>query len=257
MTSRFPRPATGRAAALVPVLILLLWSAAATHAAELRIAVAANFAVPAEAIAKAFETESGTKVSMSSGSSGALFAQITQGAPFSVFLSADAARPERLESQGLGVAGSRFTYALGRLVLWSRDQDLITGNGSVLRTGSYTHLAIANPATAPYGAAAMDVLAALGATHAVGDRLVTGQSVAQAFGFVESGNAELGFVALSQVQNAGEGSRWLVPESLYTPIRQDAILLDADNDEARAFMDFLKSTQVREIIAQFGYSLAE
>ncbi len=245
--------------AIAPLLLALglLSPGATVIAAELRVAVAANFAVPAEAIARAFTEKTGTEVSISTGSSGALFAQITQGAPFSVFLSADAARPERLESQGLGVAGSRFTYALGRLVLWSRDPDLISGDDSVLRTENYTHLSIANPESAPYGAAALEVLKALGILTAVDDRLVTGQSVAQAFSFVESGNAELGFVALSQIPKTDEGSRWLVPDNLYAPIRQDAVLLDANDDQARAFMDFLKSTQVREIIAQFGYNLAE
>lgn len=256
MMSRFPSRVL-RMVAPVLLALALVSTGALAFASELRIAVAANFAAPAEAVARAFTEKTGIAVSVSTGSTGALFAQITQGAPFSVFLSADSARPQQLEYQGFGVAGSRFTYALGQLVLWSRDPDLITGNGSVLRSGSYTHLAIANPETAPYGAAAMEVLTSLGAVHAVGDRLVTGQSVAQAFSFVESGNAELGFVALSQVEQAGEGSRWLVPKSLYTPIRQDAILLDADNDQARVFMDFLKSTQVREIIARFGYSLAE
>ncbi len=225
------------------------------EAAKVNVAVAANFTAPAEAIAKAFKEKTGTPVAVSAGSSGALFAQITQGAPFAVFLSADAARPQRLEEEGFAVAGSRFTYALGKLVLWSTDPDLVQGEQTIFRTSSFTHLAIANPETAPYGAAAMQVLAALGVTDAVTSRIVTGQSVAQAFAFVESGNAELGFVALSQLAGTDEGSRWLVPETLYAPIRQDAVLLDGANDAARAFLDFLKGAEARGIIGQFGYNL--
>lgn len=238
-------------------LLALLAGLTPAVAGELRIAVAANFAAPAEDLAAAFEAETGTRVTVSTGSSGALFAQITQGAPFAIFLSADAARPAALEDQGLAIAGSRFTYALGKLALWSKDADVVDADGAVLKTGTFTHLAIANPETAPYGAAAIETLDALGVLPAVESRLVIGQSVAQAFQFVESGNAELGFVALSQLGGDAGGSHWLVPSVLYQPIRQDAALLVSNNPDADAFIAYLKGTQAREIIAGFGYDLDE
>jgi molybdate transport system substrate-binding protein len=257
-----PRPFSGIRIAALWLTVVLLGTAgllSSSDAADLRIAVAANFAEPAEALAAAFETKSGIAVSVSSGSSGALFAQIAQGAPFAVFLSADSGRPAELEAQGHAVGGSRFTYALGTLVLWSADTTLIDGTSNVLGTDRFSHLAIANPETAPYGAAALEVLAALGLTETVRERIVTGQSVAQTFQFVQSGNAELGFVALSQLVNEGGGSQWQVPSDLHQPIRQDAVLLTdaAENPVALAFMAFLKGPEAREIIAQFGYGLPE
>ena len=237
------------------VLAIICGVAAPVQGGELRIAVAANFAVPAETLAAAFEAETGTSVSVSSGSSGALFAQITQGAPFAIFLSADAARPKALEDQGLAIAGSRFTYALGKLALWSAEDGVVDDEGAVLRTDRFSHLAIANPETAPYGTAAIESLEALGVLPEVEARLVIGQSVAQAFQFAQSGNAELGFVALSQLGNAAGGSHWLVPSDLYQPIRQDAVLLVSNNPDADAFIAYLKDSEAREIIAGFGYDL--
>lgn len=224
---------------------------------EVRVAVAANFGAPAEALAQAFAEETGHTVSISTGSSGALFAQITQAAPFAVFLSADEERPKALVDQGFAIAGSQMTYALGRLVLWSADPGLVDADGDVLTTDSFAHLAIANPETAPYGAAAMDVLDARGLADALSDRLVTGESIAQAFAFVRSGNAELGFVAASQVASETGGSAWPVPAEMHAPIRQDAVLLEAGNPAAEAFLDFLGSRKAREIIANFGYDLPE
>ena len=249
--SDFARPILGA----VALIAVLTGPALPVEAGELRIAVAANFAVPAQALAAAFEAETGTQVSVSTGSSGALFAQITQGAPFALFLSADAARPKALEEAGLAISGSRFTYALGKLALWSKEADVVDANGAVLKTGTYTHLSIANPETAPYGTAAIETLEALGVLPEVEARLVIGQSVAQAFQFVQSGNAELGFVALSQLGGAAGGSHWLVPAALYRPIRQDAVLLVSNNPDADAFIAYLKQTEAREIIAGFGYDL--
>ncbi|MBU1174591.1 MAG: molybdate ABC transporter substrate-binding protein [Alphaproteobacteria bacterium] len=246
-----------RVAAPVVASLVLLIAGSPAFAADLRVAVAANFGAPAQQLAEAFEAETGTRVAISTGSSGALFAQITQGAPFAILLSADEARPKALVDQGFAVKGSQFTYALGRLVLWSPDAELIDSSPAILETDRFSHLAIANPQTAPYGAAAMEVLGALGLEEELAVRIVTGESIAQAFGFVQSGNAELGFIASSQLATAGGGSIWIVPEELHAPIRQDAVLLEAGNDDAKAFLDFLRSSKGREIVAQFGYGLVE
>lgn len=229
-------------------------------AGDVQVAVAANFAAPMQRIVAAFERDSGHKVLVSTGATGKFYAQIRNGAPFDVFLAADASTPARLEAEGATVAGSRFTYAVGKLVLWSARADYVDGEGAVLRQGGFAHLAIANPKTAPYGAAAMQVLERLGLAEALAAKLVTGESIAQAHQFVASGNAELGFVALSQVMvdgKLGSGSAWPVPAELYAPIRQDAVILSrgADNAAARALIDYLRGEAARAIIRAFGYDL--
>lgn len=243
----------GRRAGLAATLFLL------THhdlpAAEITAAVAANFVEPARALARAFEDETGHRLTISFGSTGQLYTQITQGAPFDLFLAADRARPEKALEKGLAVAGSRFTYAIGRLVLFSADDDLIEGRGS-LASGRFERLAIANPATAPYGAAAIETLEALQLHDALAERLVRGTNIAQTFQYVISGNAELGFVSLSQVIDIGEGSRWLVPRELHTPLAQDAVLL-ASSAPARDFLSFVASPEGRDIITAFGYGVPD
>ncbi len=192
---------------------------------------------------------------LSFGSSGQLYAQIAQSAPFEIFLSADAERPRKAVDDGLSVAGSRFTYAIGKLVLWSKDSDLVKGE-ETLRGGAFGKLAIANPVGAPYGAAAVETLKGLKLDAALQPKLVQGNNIAQTFQFIDTGNAELGFVALSQLAGKSEGSRWMVPQSLYAPIHQDAVLLKtgASNEAASAFMTFLKGPDARAIIERYGYA---
>ena len=227
-------------------------------AVEANVAVAANFTGAAEELAAAFKAESGDEVVLSFGATGALYTQIAQGAPFDLFLAADEERPQRAVDDGLGVAGSLFTYARGKLVLYSATLDVSSGIG-VLQSGAFEHLAIADPETAPYGAAARHVLRVLGIHDAVAPKLVTGENIAQTLLFVESGNAEIGLVALSQVINKTGGSRWLVPPGLYRPIRQDAVLLrrGTANEAALGFLEFLKGPLARAIIERHGYGLAE
>ncbi len=245
------------AATVVAALVL---STGPVRAGEASVAVAANFLRPLRALAATFREETGHALRISAGSTGALYAQIRNGAPYEVFLAADAARPMRLEAEGLAVPGSRFTYAVGRLALWSPDARLIGGDGAaVLRQGDFRHLAIAEPKTAPYGRAAKEALGTLGLWDALESRLVRGLNVAHAFQLVATGNAELGFVALSQVsgpEDGVRGSRWQVPAGLYRPIRQDAVLLarGAGNPAAKALMAFLKGPTARETIAAFGYA---
>ncbi len=230
-------------------------------AAEATVAVASNFVHPIEALETLFAAHTGHRLRISSGSTGQLYAQILSGAPYDLFLAADQHRPRLLEERGLTVPGSRFTYAVGLLTLWSADAGRIDEAGpAVLRRGDFRHLAIANPELAPYGLAARQVLQAFGLWDALAPRLVRGQSIAQAFQFVVTGNAELGFVARSQVlspRNRTPGSRWDVPESLHAPIRQDAVLLARarDNAAANAFMEFLRSTKAAALIRSFGYDL--
>jgi len=217
--------------------------------------VAANFVEPARAIAARFEAATGHKVSLSVGSSGQLYAQIANGAPFDVFLSADADRPKRAEAAGLAVPGARFTYAVGRLVLWSKDPRLVDSQGAVLSRGRFGRIAIADPTTAPYGLAAMQTLRRRGGDHRLSSRLVTGMSITQAYQFVDTGAAELGFVALSQVIGHNQGSRWIVPAADHAPIDQQATLLrtGAANPAAQGFLRFLKTPEARAIIRRHGY----
>jgi molybdate transport system substrate-binding protein len=236
------------------VLVTLLGAQAAL-AAEVHVAVATNFRATMDALAARFAAHGEHTVVVSAGSTGSQYAQIVNGAPFDAFFAADAKRPELLERSGAGIAGSRFLYAVGRLALWSPQAGYVDGAGKVLETGSYRHLSIANPELAPYGAAARDVLRARGSWDLVRPRLVQGQDIGQAFNFVATGNAELGFVALAQITRPGiarEGSWWVVPESLHAPIEQHAILL-RDSPGARAFLEFVRSEEARAIIRSYGY----
>jgi molybdate transport system substrate-binding protein len=208
-----------------------------------------------DTLVERFEKESGHTVLVSSGSTGGHYAQIKNGAPFDAFFAADTERPRLLETEGLAVPGSRFLYAVGRVALWSARADYIDADGNVLETGGFRHLAIANPELAPYGAAARDVLTARGLWDGIQSRLVMGQDIGQAYSFVQTGNAELGFVAWSQLKQPNgviAGSYWLVPESLHRPIEQEAVLL-RDVPAARALVEFVKSAEAREIIRSYGY----
>lgn len=241
-------------------LLAGLTCSASALAEDVQVAVAANFSAPLQAIARAFEQDSGHRLVASFGASGQLYAQIQHGAPYEVLLSADASTPAKLESAGAGVPGSRFTYAIGSLVLWSAQEGYVDANGEVLERNQFQHLAIANPKAAPYGLAATQVLDRLGLNEALAGKLVEGQSITQALQFVSTGNAELGFVALSQVYQDGRlasGSAWVVPDDLYEPIRQDALLLKRgeDNPAARALLEYLQGPQAAEIITSYGYKL--
>ncbi|MFC7049414.1 molybdate ABC transporter substrate-binding protein [Emcibacter nanhaiensis] len=229
-----------------------------SHAGEVTVAVASNFTGAMKEIAGAFEKQSGHRVKLSFGSSGKFYAQIRNGAPFEVFLSADQAKPAALDKDGLTVAGSRFSYAIGALALWSSDAKVVDNGGGILKRGTFRKIAIANPKLAPYGVAATQVLDALGLTDIVRGKLVMGENISQTFQFVGSGNAEIGFVALSQVMQGNKvkaGSAWIVPPELYQPIRQDAVLLKRGeaNEAAGALLSFLRSEQAGRIITSFGY----
>ena len=236
------------------LLALAVLAPAPAHAGTVTVAVAANFTTAAEDLAPLFKAATGHEVIYSFGATGQLYAQISQGAPFEVFLAADDERPAMAVAEGLGVDGTVFTYAVGALALYSSMLDLADGR-AVLEAGSFDKLAIADPETAPYGRAAIEVIAALGLATAIMPRLVTGENITQALQFVESGNAELGFVAMSQV--VGRPDVWLVPADLYAPIRQDAVLLEAgaDNPAAKAFLDFLRGEQARAVIEAAGYAV--
>jgi len=231
--------------------------AAHAMAADVPIAVAANFTEPAKDIAAAFEKKTGNHVVMTFGASGAFFSQIEQGAPFEVFLSADAERPTKLEADGFGLKGTRFVYAYGQLVLWSPTPGLVDPQGVVLSRGNFDHLSIADPAAAPYGAAAVETLKKLNLYDKLQPKIVKGASIAQAFAFVQSKAADLGFVALSQVIKSTGGSEWIVPHDDYTPIDQQAILLKpgAADPAAKAYIDFLKSPEALAIIKSYGYEV--
>lgn len=229
------------------------------HADTVSVAVAANFTAPMQKIAAAFEVDTGHKAELSFGATGKFYAQITHGAPFQVLLSADDTTPARLEREGKAVAHSRFTYAIGTLVLWSAQPGTVDAKGDVLKSGDFKHLAIANPKLAPYGAAALQVMEKLGVATALQPRLVQGENIAQTFQFVSTGNAQLGFVALSQVMADGtirSGSAWQVPASLHEPIRQDAVLLmpGKDSAAASALLTYLRGRKARAIIQSYGYS---
>ncbi|MFO1134934.1 MAG: molybdate ABC transporter substrate-binding protein [Rhodoblastus sp.] len=244
-----------RLAAFVGVVLALL-SGASAQAGTTNVAVAANFTEPAKEIAGLFKAKTGHEALLSFGASGQFYAQITQDAPFQVFLSADDKRPKDAVAAGLAVADSRFTYAIGKLVLWSRSLDLAKGD-ETLKANAFSKLSIANPTAAPYGAAAVETMKALGVYAAIEPKLVQGNSIAQAFQFVDTGNAELGFVALSQLASTSAGSRWVVPQALYAPILQDAVLLKkgADDEASKAFIAFLRGPEARAVIEKFGYGL--
>ena len=235
--------------------VLVSASATPSRAAETTIAVAANFMSAAKRLGAAFAASRGHRVVFSFGSTGQLYTQIAHGAPFDAFLAADEARPERAVADGLGVEGTRFTYAIGVLVLWSADADRIDGTPAVLSDPTLRHVAIANPATAPYGAAAIQTMKALGVSEGLESRLVEGKSISQTYQFVATGNAPVGFIAASQVKVGDTGSHWTVPEDMYRPLRQDAVLLERgrDNEAAKAFLEFLKSAEAVKMIEELGY----
>ncbi|MEW9902327.1 molybdate ABC transporter substrate-binding protein [Pseudomonas putida] len=227
---------------------------------EVQVAVAANFTAPIQAIAKDFEKDTGHKLVVASGATGQFYAQIKNGAPFDVFLAADDSTPAKLEQEKAIVPGSRFTYAIGTLALWSAKPGYVDDKGEILKQNTFQHLAIANPKTAPYGLAATQVLDKLKLTEATQAKLVEGQNITQAFQFVSTGNAELGFVALSQVYKDGKvqsGSAWIVPAQLHEPIRQDAVILvkGKDNPAAKALVDYLKGPKAAAVIKSYGYEI--
>ncbi len=244
----------------VTVLLSALLLAVGAQAAEVQVAVAANFTAPMQQIATEFEKDTGHKAMLSFGSTGKFYAQITNGAPFEFFLAADDETPARLEKEFLIAPRSRFTYAIGKLVLWSSKEEYIDSKGEILKTGDFKHLSLANPKAAPYGAAAIETLKKLGLLENIEPRFVQGENIAQAHQFVATGNAELGFVALSQVFKDGKitsGSAWIVPVNLYAPIRQDAAVLanGKNNRAAMALAEYLKSDKARAIIKSYGYEL--
>ncbi|MDF1589777.1 MAG: molybdate ABC transporter substrate-binding protein [Gammaproteobacteria bacterium] len=227
---------------------------------SINVAIATNFTAPMKAIADEFEKDTGNHVILSFSSSGKIYSQIKNGAPFDVFLSADTHKPEQLEHDNLTVKGSRFTYALGTLVLWSPNSDIVDANGTILLKNEFSHIAIANPKLAPYGTAAQQVMENLGVWSQQQNKLVQGENIAQTYQFVSTSNAELGFVALSQIMAKGtirKGSSWRIPATLYSPIRQDAVLLNKakENTAALALMDYLKSDKALAIIKSYGYQL--
>ncbi|APW43576.1 molybdate ABC transporter substrate-binding protein [Rhodoferax saidenbachensis] len=237
---------------------LFLLATSASHAAEVTVAVAANFTAPMQKIAAAFTQDTGHTATLAFGSTGKFYAQIKSGAPFQMLLAADDETPAKLEKEGLTVANTRFTYATGRLVLWSKQAGLVDDKGDVLRTGSFTHIALADPKLAPYGAAAVETLDKLGLTQTLKPRMVQGESIGQAYQFVATGNAALGFVALSQVMVDGriaEGSAWVVPANLHSTIKQDSVVLATgkDNPAATALTAYLKGDKARAIIRSYGY----
>lgn len=243
---------------LFVVISILL--ASPVMAEEVTVAVAANFSAPMKQIAAEFEKETGHKTVLTFGASGKFYAQIKNGAPFQLFLSADDEKPIQLTKDGLTVADSRFTYAIGTLVLWSAKQGFVDPKGEVLSKGNYAKIAIANPKLAPYGAAAIEVLTKQGLLTTVTPKFVQGENISQTHQFVFTGNAELGFVALSQVMKDGKipaGSAWVVPGTLHSPIRQDAVLLSTgkDNAAAKALLNYLKSDKVKKIIRSYGYEI--
>lgn len=241
-------------------LIIGLMIPALTQAAEVKVAVAANFKKPLEEIAKAFQAETGNTLAISAGATGQLYTQIKNGAPFEVFISADSKTPKKLVDENVGIQGTSFTYAKGQLVLWSADEKKVDKQGAVLTKGDFTHIAIANPKTAPYGAAAVEVIDKLGLTKSLASKMVEGESIAQTKQFIDSGSAEIGFVALSQVYKDGKvtkGSAWMIPATYYKPILQDVVLLKngEKDDAAKSLLKFLKGDKAKVIIKNFGYQI--
>lgn len=236
------------------ILTALAATALPGSAAEVKVAVAANFTEAAEEIGALFEKASGDKVVFSFGATGQLFTQITQAAPFEVFLSADQKTPKKAIAEGLAVADSLYTYATGRVVLFSKSKDLVKGEDT-LKAGKFDKISIANPAAAPYGAAAVEVMKKLGVYDALAPKIVQGNNIAQAYQFVDTGTAEVGFVALSQIIRKDDGSRWVVPDDLYAPIAQDAVLLKRgeENAAAKAFLAFLKGPEASAVKEKYGY----
>jgi len=244
----------------VIVLAASLLLAASTHAAEVKVAVAANFVQPMKEIAVEFEKETGHKVALSQGATGKFYAQIANGAPFEVLLSADDETPGKLVKEGKAVADTQFTYAIGRLALWSPDASLVDQGGGVLKTGKFKFVSIANARVAPYGRAAVQTMQKLGVLTALESRVVQGESITQTHQFVSSGNAQLGFVALSQVWESGKlksGSVWIVPAEMHEQLRQDVVFLNPGkaSTAAAALIAYLKSDKATKIIERYGYQL--
>ena len=241
---------------LLVALATTTFLASAAHADSVNVAVAANFTDAANEIATAFAEATDHEAVLSFGATGQFYTQITQGAPFEVFLAADDERPSQAVTEGYGVEGSVFTYAIGQLVLYSIEDDKVT-SAETLEAGDFRQIAIANPETAPYGKAAIETMESLGVYEALQPKIVQGQNIGQTYQFVETGNAEVGFVALGQVSQSDAGSRWLVPQEHYEPIRQDAVLLKTgeENPAAAAFLEFLKGDAASAIIEKYGYAL--
>jgi len=241
-------------------LLLALLTALPALADEVQVAVAANFTGPMQVISALFERDTGHKASLAFGATGKFYAQISNGAPFEVLLSADDETPAKLVKEGNAVAGTPFTYAIGKLVLWSADPKLVDAKGAVLKKGGFKHLALANPKAAPYGAAGLQVMSKLGVADSIKPLIVQGENISQTHQFVSTGAAELGFVAYSQViknGTIGSGSGWIVPGNLYDPIRQDAVILAKGKDKpaAIALMNYLKGDKAKAVIKSFGYEL--
>jgi molybdate transport system substrate-binding protein len=237
----------------------------AAQAGEVTVAVAANFTAPMQHIAKAFEQDTGHKAQLAFGATGKFYAQIKNGAPFAVLLAADDETPARLEKEGLAIASTRFTYATGRLALWSKSPNLVDDKGEVLRNNNLNKIgiqkiALADPKLAPYGRAAMEVIHKLGVQDNVVSKLVQGESIGQTYQFVSTENAQLGFVALSQISVDGritQGSAWVVPQSMHAPLKQDAVLLKVgkDNAAAHALLKYLQGDTAKAIVTRYGYAL--
>jgi len=244
---------------LFTALSVLIFNVSA-HAAEVSVAVAANFTAPMKTIAAEFAKDTGHQAKPSYGSSGKFYAQIKNGAPFQMFLSADDETPAKLVQEGMAVADSRTTYAIGTLVLWSAQPGYVDAKGEVLKKGQFNKIALANPKLAPYGKAAVEVLTGMGLQTSLAPKFVQGENIAQTWQFASTGNAELGFVALSQVMKEGKiasGSGWIVPAKLHTPIRQDAVILTngKGNPAAEALLKYLKSEKAKAIIKSYGYEI--
>jgi molybdate transport system substrate-binding protein len=240
--------------------LLVALSSTAVLADEVQVAVAANFTAPMKEIAADFEKTTGHKAVLAFGATGKFYAQIKNGAPFEILLSADDETPSKLAGEGAAIAASHFTYAKGKLVLWSAKPAIVDAQGEVLKRGGFDHLALANPRLAPYGAAAVEAMKALGVHDGLAAKFVTAENIGQSYQFVKSGNALLGFVALSQVSKDNritEGSAWVIPENLYQPIKQDAIVLNAGKGKAapEALMKFLKGDKAKAVIRSYGYDL--
>ena len=250
------RPSLGGLAAAVIAMAMPV----SLHAAQASVAVAANFMAPMKRIAQDFERDTGHKLTLAFGATGQFYAQIRHGAPFAVLLSADDETPLKLEKEGLGVPGSRLTYAIGKLVLWSKKPGFVDAQGEVLRQGGFEKIAVANPKLSPYGAAALQVLDKMGLRERIAAKMVQGSNITQTFQFASSENAQLGFIALSQVFDNGklkQGSAWLVPSAMHAPLQQDALLLNPgkDNAAALALLKYLQGDQAKAVIRAFGYEL--
>jgi len=232
--------------------------AANAQAAEIKVAVASNFANTLKEIAVEFQRDTGYQLAITPGATGKFYAQISNGAPFDVFLSADDETPRKLAQEGKAIAASQFTYATGRLALWSPSPDLVDKNADILKTDKFKYIAIANSKVAPYGQAAVQTMQKLGVLSKIEPRVVQGESIAQTFQFVSTGNAQLGFVALSQIFENGKiktGSAWIVPEEMHEQLKQDAVVLQSckNTSACQALMDYLKSEKIKKMMSSYGY----